>query len=258
MSQYVDKTILGPNSTCNADAPIYSFLMAGQSNMAGRGDLDGAPLISDERCHVLRMGRWQAMTEPVNVDRSPFPGFGAKSGASLAARFAQLYAETYDRQVGLIPCADGGTSIDQWLPGSLLFDHAVFQAKLAMRTSTLCGILWHQGEADCKQMEDVLCYPEKFIRTMQAFRKELGQDLPILIGELGRPELGFYSSDADSLREFNRRLPELAAQLPRCRVVSSENLPCEGDGFHFGTADVRTFGERYFEAYQSLCKESGL
>ena len=35
------------------------------------------------------------------------------------------------------------------MPGSLLYDHAVANAKLAQRTSTLAGILWHQGESDC-------------------------------------------------------------------------------------------------------------
>lgn len=258
MNQYADKTLLGKGAVPDSDAPIYSFLMVGQSNMAGRGKLDGAPILSDSRCLTMRMGRWQAMTEPVNLDRSPFPGFGAQSGAGPAPRFAQLYAEIFDRRVGLIPCADGGTCIDQWAPGSILFDHAVFQAKLAMRTSKLSGILWHQGEADCKKMEDVLAYPEKFLCTMKAFLQQLGEDLPIVIGELGRPELGFYSSDAQSLIEFNRRLPELAAQLPRCRVASSEGLPCQGDGFHFGTADIRKLGERYFEAYKSLCPSGDL
>mgnify|MGYP000999236259 CR=1 FL=1 len=47
--------------------------------------------------------------------------------------------------VGLIPCADGGTSLDDWAVGGLLYDNAVFQAKLAQRTSELSGILWHQG-----------------------------------------------------------------------------------------------------------------
>lgn len=52
----------------------------------------------------------------------------------------------------MIPCADGGTKIKQWQPGELLYDHAVAMAKLAMRTSKLCGIIWHQGESDCRQL----------------------------------------------------------------------------------------------------------
>lgn len=92
---------------------------------------------------MLRMGRWQEMSEPINVDRAVAEESRPRSGANLAASFAaQLQKET-GSQIGLIPCADGGTRISQWQPGEVLFDHAVFQAKLAERTSMLTAILWH-------------------------------------------------------------------------------------------------------------------
>ena len=34
------------------------------------------------------------------------------------------------------------------MAGELLFDNAVFNAKLAQRTSVISGVLWHRGEAD--------------------------------------------------------------------------------------------------------------
>ena len=128
---------------------IRSFLLVGQSNMAGRGDLTPENTITAPDCFMLRMGRWQPMSEPINVDRAVAEGAVPRSGANLAASFAaQLQKET-GAKIGLIPCADGGTRISQWQPGEVLFDHAVFQAKLAMRTSALTAILWHQGESDC-------------------------------------------------------------------------------------------------------------
>ena len=48
---------------------IKSFLMIGQSNMAGRGFIDDVPPIYNERIQMLRNGRWQMMTEPINYDR---------------------------------------------------------------------------------------------------------------------------------------------------------------------------------------------
>ena len=128
---------------------IRSFLLVGQANMAGRGDLTPENTITAPDCFMLRMGRWQPMSEPINVDRAVAEGAVPRSGANLAASFAaQLQKET-GAKIGLIPCADGGTRISQWQPGEVLFDHAVFQAKLAMRTSALTAILWHQGESDC-------------------------------------------------------------------------------------------------------------
>ena len=112
---------------------IHSFLMIGQSNMAGRGLLDEAETIDTAHIKILRNGRWQPMFRPINPDR-PF------SGVNLAESFAEQYAQTYGVDVGLIPCADGGTSLEQWQPGGLLFDHAVYSARLAQRTSTIAGL----------------------------------------------------------------------------------------------------------------------
>ena len=148
---------------------IRSFLLVGQSNMAGRGDLTAANALTAPDCFMLRMGRWQPMSEPINVDRSVAEGAVPRSGANLAASFAaQLQKET-GAKIGLIPCADGGTRISQWQPGEVLFDHAVFQAKLAQRTSLLTAILWHQGESDCLAPEQLEAYPEQFLRTMEGF-----------------------------------------------------------------------------------------
>ncbi len=140
---------------------IRSFLLVGQSNMAGRGDLTPENTITAPDCFMLRMGRWQPMSEPINVDRAVAEGAVPRSGANLAASFAaQLQKET-GAKIGLIPCADGGTRISQWQPGEVLFDHAVFQAKLAMRTSALTAILWHQGESDCLAPEQLEGLPGK-------------------------------------------------------------------------------------------------
>ena len=230
---------------------IHSFLLAGQSNMAGRGDLTPDTALTAPGCLMLRMGRWQPMSEPVNVDRAVLEGACPRSGASLAASFAARYAAESGCQAGLIPCADGGTTIEQWQPGKVLFDHAVLQAKLAARTSTLKAILWHQGESDCLEQEQFDAYPELFLRTMRTFRDELG-DLPIVVGELGYPEHGFTGTPAELLNAFNARLPALAAPLPRCAVVSAAQLPSRGDGLHFDTPSLRIFGLRYLEAYRSL------
>ena len=109
---------------------IHSFLLIGQSNMAGRGFVEEAIPVDKTNLLILRNGRWQKLFRPVNPDRRT-------SGVNLAESFAEAYARDHGVQVGLIPCADGGTRIDQWAPGSLLFDHAVYQARLAQRTSHL-------------------------------------------------------------------------------------------------------------------------
>ena len=89
--------------------------------MAGRGFLNEAVPVDSTRIHVLRNGRWQKMFRPVNPDRS-------YSGTCLAESFCEAYAKKHNVDVGIISCADGGTSLDQWKVGGLLYDHAVYQA----------------------------------------------------------------------------------------------------------------------------------
>ena len=75
--------------------------------MAGRGVIGSVPAIENPHLFVSRNARWQPMFVPVNPDR-PF------SGVNLAESFADAYSRDHDADVGLIPCADGGTSLAQW------------------------------------------------------------------------------------------------------------------------------------------------
>ena len=233
------------------DEQLLSFLMIGQSNMAGRGDFGEVEPIDNPRCFMLRMGRWQRMSEPINPDRSVLTG-EFHSGVGLAASFADEVQKYLGARIGFIPCADGGTSMDKWKVGSPLYDHAVFMARLAMRSSTLAGIIWHQGESDCHKIEDALAHREKFLTMMTTLRRELGaESLPLIIGEL--PEnITERWGVADRPIIVNRAYRELAAELPMCAIASSEGLELRRDGIHFSSASARIFGKRYFEAYKSL------
>lgn len=226
-----------------------SVLMIGQSNMAGRGDFGEVKPIRNPLCHMLRNGRWQPMCEPVNPDRAIFEG-RFRSGISPAASFADCYAKHFDAPVGLIPCADGGTGIEEWMPGELLFDHAVCMTKLAQRTSTLKAIIWHQGESDCLADETVDAYARRFLTLMTALRKEVG-NVPVVIGELHPQVGGGYPTCGRQLR-LNTILHELAATLPDCAIASVEGLALKPDGLHFDSVSCRELGRRYFQQYLTL------
>ncbi len=230
---------------------LRSFLMIGQSNMACRGEFADVPPIDNFRCYMLRNGRFLRMSEPVNPDRAIF-GIKFHSGTSLAASFANELANEKKCRVGLIPCADGGTYIDEWQPGEVLYEHAVFMTKLAMRNSTLSGILWHQGESDCETDELLYSYKEKLKNLAASLRRDLGvPDLPFIVGELSENITWDF---AKRVPEFNRRLHEAAGEIPNCAVVSSAGLELKPDGIHFNAVSLREFGKRYFEKYRELEK----
>lgn len=232
--------------------PIHSFLMIGQSNMAGRGDLEDVEPIQNSRCFMLRIGRWQAMAEPINPDRTIFRD-GKPVGISLGASFADSFAKYTGLEVGMIPCADGGTRIEQWQPGEVLYDHALAMAKLAMRTSRLEGILWHQGESNCRGLDEGE-YRRLFLHLMESLRRDLGDpDLPLVIGEISEdisPAHGMTDMPA-----MNRLLHRLQKECPNCAIVAAKDLPLKADGIHFTAAACRELGVRYFEAYKSLAQK---
>jgi hydroxymethylpyrimidine/phosphomethylpyrimidine kinase len=55
---------------------------------------------------------------------------------------------------------------------------------LAARSAHVKGILWHQGESDCKDAS-LETYVERFKVMISAMRKQLGnENLPVILGEL--------------------------------------------------------------------------
>ena len=236
----------------NESKKINAFLMIGQSNMAGRGDIGDVTPISNPDCFMLRMGRWQPMSEPVNPDRGIFTG-KYKSGISLAASFADGYAKMTGEAAGLIPCADGGTSLSEWEEGGVLFDHAVMMTRLALRNARLCGILWHQGEADCTDDKNVDSYEERFIKMIKALRRELcAEEVPLLIGELSHSYTIGDREFADRPERLNSVFAKIADELPHCALISSEGLTMKADGLHFDSRSLRIFGERYLDGYLAM------
>lgn len=222
----------------------HSFLMLGQSNMAGRGFLHEVPPIYNERIQMLRNGRWQMMTEPINYDRPV-------SGISLAGSFADAWCHRYENDnIGLIPCAEGGSSLDEWAIDGLLFRHAIGEARLAMETSELTGVLWHQGESDSYQ-GGYKVYYKKLLLIIETLRKELGiPELPIIIGGLGDflGKAGF-GKNCTEYKLINEELQRFALEQNNCYFVSAAGLASNPDGIHINAISQRKFGLRYFEAF---------
>jgi len=226
---------------------IHSILIIGQSNMAGRGRPADVEPISDSRIKVLRNGRWQKMYQPVNADR-------AFSGVCLAESFAKRYVDEHDAELGIIPCADGGTSLSQWREGGLLYDHAVMQARLAERTSTIVAVLWHQGEADCAPHLAEQYY-KKATAIFSALRRDLKlYDVPFILGGLGDFLVDRGSENLKNYRAVNEQLVKIAHGDELIGFASAEGLTDNGDFLHFNAPSLREFGERYYEEFLKLEK----
>ena len=223
---------------------LYSVLLVGQSNMAGRGILSQVEAVYNFHIKVLKNGLWRTMFQPIHWDTST-------AGVCLAESFALEFLKDHpEDSIGLIPAADGGSCLDQWMPGEPLFESAVFQAKQAMRSSQLVGILWHQGESDCGK-ELYPLYEEKCTHILTSLRQALGVDVPVILGGLG-DFLANCKLD-EQLKNYphvNKALQAMAAKLPGFGFASAEGLGANPDNLHFHAAALREFGLRYYDAYK--------
>lgn len=233
------------------ETSINAFLLMGQSNMAGRGVVDEVEPIQHPHIVMLRHGEWTTATEPLHLDKWI-------AGIGLGMSFALALAEAHPQStIGLVPCALGGTSLDQWAPGGYLYRRALFEARQAMLGGQIQGILWHQGEGESSTEQRASSYGDRFVAMMQSFRKELGNEgIPIVVGELG--EFLCRREGLDHFREVNGALRGAAVALPSCACVSSKDLDDKGDNLHFGSAALREFGVRYAQAYTRIIAESGV
>lgn len=224
------------------DAPkdMKLFLLIGQSNMAGRGKVEAQDQIENPNIFMLTKDlKWVIAKDPVHFDK------GA-AGVGLCSEFARDVLKADPKSnIGLIPCAVGGTSLDQWQPGKPLYTTAIARAKEAMKNGTLAGILWHQGESDAKP-ELIATYPARFETMITQLRKDLGaENIPVLIGEV-IPGHGKHD-------EVNVALAETAKKTPNAALVSSADLGKKQ--LHYDSADYRALGKRYAEVFLKMGKK---
>lgn len=221
---------------------LQLFLLIGQSNMAGRGVVEPQDAETNPRIFMLTKDlQWTLAKDPLHYDKPTIAGVG------LGSEFARVLAKADpQKKIGLIPAAFGGTSIAQWKPGGPLYKDAVARTRKAMQSGTLAGILWHQGEADIAP-EKVAVYADQFAAMIAELRQELNAaTVPLLVGELGRFEPNY--------QPFNEALPAAVARIPHAVLISSEGLVAKSDKVHFDSASLRTFGQRYAEAFLKLKK----
>lgn len=232
-----------PVATRPAREHMKVFLLVGQSNMAGRGaiqELDRQPV--DRVITLTQENTWAPAIDPLHFDKPAIIGVGP--GKTFGVTIAQAYPND---TIALVPCAFGGTSINQWKPGSKLYRDAIDRARIALKDGQLAGILWHQGESDTDTPERIASYPEKAVALFAAFRKDLdAPNVPVVLGTLG----DFLGEKATSFNTMIRTLPE---KIPApIALVESAGLKDKGDKLHFNTEAARELGKRYADAWLKL------
>ncbi len=227
---------------------LWVFIMAGQSNMAGRALVAPEDTIPDPRILTIDKDmHWILAKEPLHFYEPQLTGLDC--GLSFGREMLRQVPDSVS--IALIPCAIGGSSVEQWLGDSLfrgvrLYSNFSDKVLFAEKYGTVKGILWHQGENNAKAA-DLPSYGKKLKTLIGKFRHTTGNDtLPVLTGELGvfrAPEFQYLK---DSINRIIRRVARTDKNI---HVVSSDQLTCKADSIHFDARSQRGLGRRYARIY---------
>lgn len=247
MSHFISLIILLAGFTFCEKEPIVQekpafenldiYLLIGQSNMAGRAEIEVQDRDSLNGVFLFtgtEGKEWEKAANPLNKYSTVRKDISLQKlgpGYTFAREMAKASS---GKQIGLVVNAKGGTSIAEWAPGETLYTEAIKRIKQAMKFGTLKGIIWHQGEANASKPA---AYSEKIIELIQALRTDLGiPDLPFVAGQL--------SEDKVARKAFNKMILTLPELVPNTGLATTEGTSTI-DSTHFNSASQRLLGERY-------------
>lgn len=246
------------------------WILAGQSNMEGVGDMDDVQRPSPRVNMLDQTDQWRLAQEPLhrlvdaadrvhwqrNSKKQPEKLTGEalvnwmnarRKGAGLGLPFAVALSEETAVPIGLIPCAHGGTSMDEWSPalrdkgGDSLY--GAMYRRFQAAGGRVTGILWYQGESDANA-KDAPQFRKKFEDFIAAVRRDFNDpDLPFYYVQIGR----FVSKGPAEPWNLVQEEQRLAAiRVSNVHMVASVTSTLD-DGIHVSTADLKRLGNELAE-----------
>jgi len=238
------------------DEPAWTFIIAGQSNASGRGELNENTERPDAR--ILLFGNdyhWKVAYEPVDDPSGQLDSVSDDSavitaikGHSFGLRAGKELLGSGTSFIRLIPCPLGATNISQWRKTANPFDRGTLFGSCNYRRflATPGGgqptaLWWYQGEREA----GTAALRDAFIANHTAligdFRSEMGEGLPVVYVQLAR-----LNTNHQIIGEYQRRLetgsgyPEA---LERHFMAVAFDLPM-ADSVHLDQAGQKELGRR--------------
>lgn len=234
------------------------YVLAGQSNMSGRGaitDLPARDRIEDPRIRLYgNDARWRPAIDPLDDASGQIDAVSADNQAAVGPgmSFARAMLRSARRPVALVPCAKGGTSIGRWAPAvdrATLYGSCI--ARVREAGGHLTGMLWYQGESDAeKPLANADRWAADFKQMADSFRHDLGkQTLPIVIVQISdRPGI-----DPDRYPGWSTiQAQQARPPLPCTAIVSARGLARNPDDLHLTTGAQQKLGPKLAAAMARL------
>ncbi|CAN6291016.1 unnamed protein product [Urochloa humidicola] len=243
---------------------VVVFLLAGQSNMGGRGGAtkgngtswDGVvPPECAPSPRILRLSpglNWEEAREPLHAGIDVGNVVGVGPGMPFARAVLRSRRLPAHAAVGLVPCAQGATAISAWSRGTRLYDRLLARARAALAhcphqgqgqgcSLSLTALLWYQGEADTIARRDAQLYTAR----MEAFVRDIRHDLNmpnLLVIQVGLATgQGHF---IDLVRAAQKRV-----NLPNVKYVDAKGLPVANDYTHLTTPAQVKLGNMLAASY---------
>ncbi|MGH9720664.1 MAG: sialate O-acetylesterase [Bryobacteraceae bacterium] len=255
----------GSNAAVNNLLVGDLWVLAGQSNMQGVGDLADLEM-PHELVHNFDMAdRWVVAEEPLHSlqtaldpvhwakgQTAPLAGealqrslASRRKGAGLGLPFAVEMVKRTGVPIGLLSCAHGGTSMDQWDPalrnkaGESLYGSMYRRVKAAGGRVT--GVLWYQGESDANPKAAPV-FLQKFERLVSSIREDFGlPELPFYYVQIGRHVNDSNVAEWNLVQDMQRRAEKT---ISRAGMATAADLSLD-DGIHVSTPDLKRLGRRF-------------
>lgn len=253
-----------------AGDPYDIIILAGQSNMEGRGTRDAG--IDTDAANVEQFGGYasgglyQTIGSDITPLQHPGPNVNINNYVGIGEYIGRTYAANNPgRKVLLVPVSFGGTSLvggsptwNSGSPGGTRYEFAISQANLAVTAavaaaagSAVVGVAWIQGETDGDNAVSTSAYLTALNSVIAGFRARItgASSSWFLMGSMV-PEA--ITANA------NYRLIDsahLQAVLVNTKTIFERGLRgYTADNLHFNAAGVRLVGPNMANALPRAAK----
>lgn len=275
---YISKSTIAASVIAHNDL-LYSnskkmdiFILAGQSNMKGRGILENKNAdglsndIPDKNIFnmSLKDNAWQAARHPLHfVDTRDNAGIGP--GLSFAREVKKKLSL---KKIGLVPCARGGSWIGLWNKKSKremtlfkggetvgnLYQFCMDRSLVSKKKGEIKAILWLQGESDSNKEGRINNYQKQLKALVANMRQDLGKpELPFICATIG----SFLKDEKWPGRDkINDVLLNIHKFIPNSACADARHLKGHiGDYVHYNAESANVIGKLMAEKYLELIRK---
>ena len=226
---------------------INVYLLAGQSNMDGRGLNTELPSIYQSHRPDIQIhfeGKWYDLQPGLSYSH-----LWSKFGPELT--FGRLLADNVsgtNKKIALVKYARGGTNLAvNWDPASgPLYAAFITQVHQALNSLPKCykpvikGMIWMQGESDALNGSYALKYRENLEKFIESVRAEFADaNIPFVIGQIS--ESPVYGKNGKIVRQAQLKISQ---DMARAALVVTSDLKLQDD-YHYDSKGVLELGSRF-------------